>query len=149
MSGPVTDAELVERFAGVAIEHHDKEHYRGILERRLLLGRCRRCGHWHQPPLPMCPQCWSTDVGPAEVAGTGTIYLLTVMHQGPPAPDVDYTRPYPVASVDLDEQPGLRFTAGVRVGDDRRPAIGTRVHLVWSTRTGRPLPMFELDEGSG
>lgn len=145
MTAPATDPELFELFPDAPIDHDNKDFYRGVLERRLLVHRCQACGRWHQPPLPMCPACWSTDVAFTEVSGSGTIYLLTLMHQGPAAPDVDYARTYPVASVELDEQERLRFTAGLRVRPGRRPAIGTRVHLVWGTRAGRPLPLFELE----
>ncbi|CAB4364073.1 MAG: hypothetical protein F2681_08705 [Actinobacteria bacterium] len=43
-------------------------------------------------------------------AGNGTIHLAVFLHQGPPAEGVDYSTPYPVVTVELDEQPGLRFT---------------------------------------
>jgi len=140
-----TDVELFERFGGADVDHDNKEHYRGLLQRRLLLNRCGDCGWWHHPPLPRCPRCRSNQVVATEVGGRGTVYLLTFMHQGPPAPDVDYATPYPVASVELDEQPGLRYTAGV-VGGPVPPAIGDRVHLVWATRGDRPLPMFAVDD---
>lgn len=144
-AGPASDEELFRRFPGAGIDHDNKEHYRALLDGRLVVNRCADCGHRHHPPLPMCPRCRSTEVSADQVSGRGTIYLLTLMHQGPPAADVDYGTPYPVASVALDEQPGLRYTAGVRVRPGVRPAIGDRVHLEWVERDGHPLPRFVLD----
>src|SRR5690606_1090060 len=135
----LSDAELAARFPGEAISHDSKAHYRGRLERRLLVNRCADCGTWDQPPHPVCPACWSDRVAPAEVAGTGVIHLLIFLHQGPPASGVDYATPYPVATVELDEQPGLRFTSTVVGAPNQAIAIGARVRLDWTLRDGVPL----------
>jgi uncharacterized OB-fold protein len=139
----VSDAELVERLPRQRIDHDNKEYYRGWLQRRLLLNRCRTCGMWHHPPKPVCAHCWSSDLEPTEPSGRGTVHLLMLLHQGPPAPGVDYTvGPHPVATVELDEQPGLRLTStvvGCRATD---VAIGMRVTLTWLDRDGAPFPAF-------
>jgi uncharacterized OB-fold protein len=145
VSGLISDGELVTRFAGYRVNHDSAEHFRGRLERRLLINRCRQCGTWHHPPLPICPACWSTDVQPTEVAGTGSIHLLVFLHQGPPAPGVDYSTPHPVATVELDEQPGLRFTSTVIGAANDEIGIGRRVRLDWIERAGLPLPVFRLE----
>jgi uncharacterized OB-fold protein len=79
------------------------------------------------------------------VSGRGTIHLLMLLHQGPPAPGVDYSvGPHPVATVELVEQPALRFTSTVvdcPVGD---LAIGMPVELTWIDRDGVPFPAFRL-----
>ncbi len=80
---------------------------------------------------------------PTEVAGTGRIHLLIKLHQGPPAPDVDYAHPHPVATVELSEQTGLRYTSTVvncALGEIR---IGLPVRLTWIERWGAPYPVFE------
>jgi uncharacterized OB-fold protein len=66
------------------------------------------------------------------------------LHQGPPAEGVSYSTPYPVVTVELDEQQGLRFTSTVvgATNDDIR--IGERVQLDWIERGGAPLPVFRL-----
>jgi uncharacterized OB-fold protein len=139
----VSDAELVERLPRQRIDHDNKEYYRGWLQRRLLLNRCGKCGKWHHPPKPVCPHCWSSDLRPTAVSGNGTVHLLMLLHQGPPAPGVDYSKgPHPVATVELDEQPGLRLTSTI-VGcpvDDL--SIGMRVALTWLERDGAPFPAF-------
>jgi uncharacterized OB-fold protein len=133
-------------FPGETLTHDNAEHYRGRLRRQLLMNRCADCRAWHAPPKPLCPHCWSTEVTANPVAGTGTIHLLTLLHQGPAAPGVSYNPPYPVVTVDLDEQPGLRFTSTIVDADPAEVAIGARVHLTWRTLDRAPMPVFALDE---
>lgn len=147
MASPHTDEELLARFPGHPLDHDTAAHYRGRLERRLLLNRCADCARWHHPPKPICPSCWSTDVRATEVAGTGTIHLAIFLHQGPPAEGVDYSTPYPVVVVELDEQLGLRFTSTVVGSPNDQITIGERVILDWIDRAGTPLPAFRLVSG--
>jgi uncharacterized OB-fold protein len=142
----ISDDDLASRFSGRQLDHDSAAHYRGRLERHLLINRCRECGTWHHPPMPVCPSCWSTDVEPTQIAGTGTIHLVVFLHQGPPAPGVDYASPHPVVTVELDEQPGLRFTSTVIDASNEDITIGRRVRLDWIERDGVPLPVFRLEE---
>jgi hypothetical protein len=75
-------------------------------------------------------------VVPTEVSGGGTIHLLILVHQGPPAPGIDYSAaPHPVATVDLVVSPGeLR--------------IGQPVVLTWIDRAGSPYPAFRPADGT-
>jgi len=148
MPETITDEELVRRFPGQPLTHDTAAHYRGRLEHRLLINRCAACGLWHHAPQPICPACWSTDVVPTEVSGNGTIHLAVFLHQGPPAPGVDYSTPYPVVTVELDEQDGLRFTGTIVGSPNEAVAIGTRVALDWIERAGTPVPAFRLVESS-
>lgn len=94
--------------------------------------------------MPVCPTCLSDDIEPSEVAGNGAIYLAVFLHQGPPATGVDYSTPYPVVTVELDEQTGLRFTSTVIDAPVDQITIGRRVTLDWIDRDGTPLPVFRL-----
>jgi uncharacterized OB-fold protein len=66
------------------------------------------------------------------------------LHQGPPADGVDYSTPYPVVTVELDEQTGLRFTSTVVDAANAEITIGRRVELGWIDRAGVPFPVFRL-----
>ncbi len=145
----VTDEALSAVFKGHSIDRDNVAHFRGRLERRLLINRCIDCGVWRHPPRPICSSCWSSRLEPTPVAGTGTIHLAIFLHQGPPAEGVDYATPYPVVTVELDEQPGLRFTSSVVGAPNETIAIGRRVRLDWIERAGTPLPVFRLAEGAG
>ena len=147
ISDPNTsDAELVARFPGYPLDHDTAARYRGWLQHVMLIDRCAGCGTWHEPPGPICPKCWSTDIVPTPIAGTGTIHLAIFLHQGPPVEGVDYSTPYPVVVVELDEQPALRMSSTVIGAANDDIVIGKRVHLDWIERRGAPMPVFRLDE---
>jgi uncharacterized OB-fold protein len=144
----ISDAELVDRFAFAGIDRDKRDFYRGWLVRELRMNRCADCGRWHHPARPMCPSCWSWDVVPTPVSGRGTVHLLMRLHQGPPAPGVDYTAgPYPVVTVELEEQEALRYTSTVVNCDPDDVAIGMPVQLTWIERNGAPFPVFEPARG--
>jgi len=144
----ITDDVVLARFPTVRLDHLNKHYYRGLLTHRLLAGHCDTCGRWHTPLRPRCPQCWSESVGPKPVSGQGTVHLLTVLHQGPPSPDVDYATPWPLAAVELVEQSGLRVAATIVDCPPARLRIGLRVELTWITREGAPWPAFRPAEGA-
>ncbi len=144
----VTNEELVAQFPGRPISYDNADHYRGWLDHRLLLNRCGECATWHEPPRPSCPNCWSMNVVPTQVAGSGTIHLVVFLHQGPAATGVDYSTPYPVVTVELDEQPNLRITSTVIGASNDEITISKRVSLSWQLRDGAPMPVFTLDSGS-
>ena len=148
MPTDLTDEELVARFPGQRIDHDNKAIFRARLDHRLLVNRCDDCGTWHQPPSPICPSCWSSNVTPTEVSGRGTIHMAIFLHQGPPAEGVDYSTPHPVVTVELDEQQGLRFTSTVVGSANEDIRIGERVELDWIERGGMPLPVFRLGSPS-
>jgi uncharacterized OB-fold protein len=141
-----TDEQLLERYPDVGLDHVNKHFYRGLLHRELRVNRCAECGWWHHRPKPLCPRCWSKNVIATPVAGTGTIHLAIFLHQGPPAEGVDYAKPHPVTTVELDEQEGLRFTSTVVHVPNEDIAIGKRVQLAWVDRDQRPYPVWELAE---
>jgi uncharacterized protein len=148
MAATVSDAQLVARFPGHPVDHDSASHYRGRLEHRLLINRCSRCGTWHHPPRPICSSCWSSDVEATEVSGAGTIHLMMLLHQGPSAEGVDYSTPYPVVTVELDDAPGVRFTSTVLDASNDEIRIGRRVRLDWFERGEAVIPAFRLtDEG--
>jgi uncharacterized OB-fold protein len=138
----VSDEELVSRFRDTWINHDNKEFYRGWLDHKLQLTRCHDCGYRRHPPKPICPRCWSSDVRPTEVSGRGTVHLLIRLHQGPPTPGLDYSTPHPVATVELEEQVGLRFTSTIVGCSPEAVHIGMPVELAWIERYGEPYPVF-------
>jgi uncharacterized protein len=139
---PITDSELADRLPDVLIDGDNKEFYRGWLERELRINRCAACGTWHHAPKPVCPACWSDRLVATRVSGRGTIHLLIWLRQGPPADGVDYSTPHPVVTVELEEQPGLRYTSTVLDAGMDDIAIGDPVELAWIERNGEPFPVF-------
>ena len=137
-----SDEEILRRFPAVRLDHVNKAYYQGLLRGELRAGRCRECGRWHTPLRPICPSCWSARVRPVPVSGRGTVYLLTFLHQGPPAPGVEYAGGFPLAGIELAEQPGLRVVATVLDCPRDQLAVGLAVELTWIDRDGAPWPAF-------
>jgi uncharacterized OB-fold protein len=104
--------------------------------RELILQRCAECGHWQFYPRPFCLACQSDNVGWQPAAGTGTVYSQTTVNiQIAP----EFTPPYVVAVVELDEGP--RLTTNIVNGDTQ---IGDKVKVAWRERENAPpLPVFE------
>lgn len=139
----MSDADLVAAYAPLTVDRDTADFYRGWLGRELRAPRCADCGHRFLPVRPMCPRCWSWSVHLVPVRGRGTIHLLMLLHQGPPAPGVDYSSgAYPVATVELEDQAGLRFTSTVVDADPATLAVGQPVEVTWIERNGVPFPAF-------
>ena len=138
----ITDSDLIARLRAMRIDHDNKEFYRGWLRKELRLNRCDICGRWHHPPRPLCPGCWSTKVVSTPVSGRGVVYLLTWLHHGPKVDGVSYDGGWPVATIELEEQEGRRYTSTV-VGANRETLVlGLPVELTWIERRGEPYPVF-------
>ena len=143
----LSDGALVEAYAPLVVDRDTADFYRGWLAHELRASHCTACGHDFLPPRPVCPRCWSAAVESVAVSGRGTIFLCILLHQGPPAPGVDYgAGPYPVVTVELAERPGLRFTSTVVGADPATLVVGQAVELAWIDRNGVPFPAFRVVE---
>jgi uncharacterized OB-fold protein len=118
--------------------------WRGLAEGKLLILRCRHCGHYVHHPRPICDRCQETDLAPEQVSGRGSVYAVTVVHQAF-HPYYSDRVPYVVAVVDLVEEPGLRMTSNIVDADPAAIKIGQPVEL--TIREVAPnffLPLFRL-----
>ena len=139
----VSDDDVFERFPDVLITYDNIEHYRGLLQRRLLINRCDDCGYWIYPHRPLCPRCWSWSVTPTEVSGHGRVYLLTKIRHTR-ANDRAGQRQGEVilVAVELAEQPGLRYLATVDGAAFEDLRHDMPVELTWIERDGLQVPAF-------
>ena len=48
------------------------------LDRKLLINRCDDCGHFHHPPKPVCPDCWSKSLTPSAASTSSSMKKLPV-----------------------------------------------------------------------
>jgi uncharacterized OB-fold protein len=138
-----SDEQVLARFPNEGIDQDNVAFYRGLLAGELRINRCGDCGEWHMPHRAVCPRCWSGNVIATKVSGRGTVHLLTFLHLGAPAPGVDYAKGHPVATVELAEQQGLRFTAALVNCERREMQIGLPVELSFIERDGCPVPAFQ------
>lgn len=138
----MTDDEVFTRFADVAIDRDNIEHYRGLATRKLLINRCGDCGYWIYPHRPICPECWSWNIKPTEVSGYGKIFMFTLIQQLRD-PRSQILEPVPVAAVELVEQDGLRYLAQIVNCAYEEISLDMVVSLTWQGETGSEMPAFE------
>lgn len=139
----ISDAELLERFPDLSVDHDNKGHYAAWLDETLVIRSCGACGTLHHPPRSICPHCWSTDLTFVPVSGLANVYLTVGLHQGPVTPEVNYEEPHTIVLADLVEQPGLRFATTYR-GPRAALKIGAALSLAWEQRRGSPYPVWKL-----
>jgi len=82
--------------------------WEGANQGRLLIQRCQQCGRYIHLPRPVCSNCLSFDLSFEQVSGRATLYSYTITYRAFHPYYVDKV-PYVLASVDLIEQPKLRF----------------------------------------
>ena len=104
--------------------------------------RCRACGRYVHPPLPICPACKSRDVADQPVSGRGQVLSYTLNRQ---VWEKGLEAPYVIAIVELDEQPGLRLTSNIVNCDLQEVVIGMRVRVLFEHCEDVWLPLFEPD----
>jgi uncharacterized OB-fold protein len=84
----------------------------GVAQHRLMALRCDRCGKFIHPPRAICRFCLCTSLTPTELSGRATLYTWTVAEQAF-HPFFADKLPYVYATVELEEQAGLRMVTNI------------------------------------
>ncbi|MCC7060669.1 MAG: OB-fold domain-containing protein [Burkholderiaceae bacterium] len=100
--------------------------------------RCRACGHVFLPAGPVCPRCWSGDLGTQDLSGLGEVATFTVYRQ---QYHPDFPPPYVIALIALRE--GARMISNVVGCAPEQVRVGLQVRVRHAERAGRTLPVFE------
>ena len=110
-------------------------------EGRLVLQKCKDCGHLDFMPRHVCPACWSENRTWVDAQGTGIVHSFSIVHRAPlPAFRADC--PYVVALIELAEGPRMMTNI---VGDGALDvAIGDPVDLCFEDRGDTCVPQFRL-----
>lgn len=109
---------------------------------RLMLQRCRACGHVFHYPRPACPACFAADLEWFEAKGSGTIVSFSLITR-PNDPAFNGETPIVLCEITLAEK--ATMLARVLTADPSAVAAGARVALLRGDACKRyPLPIFEL-----
>ncbi|MFQ5563956.1 MAG: Zn-ribbon domain-containing OB-fold protein [Parvularculaceae bacterium] len=112
---------------------------RGVLQ----AASCKDCGHLFLPAGPVCPQCWSDELGAQALSGYGEIAAFTVYRQ---SYHPDFPAPYVIALIALKEGP--RLVSNVIGCAPEDVAIGMKVKVRFESRGEFVLPLFAPAEAS-
>lgn len=123
--------------------------WEGCAEGELRIQTCSACGSMRMPPRPMCPQCRSISYGWTKMSGEGRIWSFVVAHP-PLLPAYAELAPYPVATIELVEDPMIRIVGGLVGGPDLEPGavdpstveIGDPVHVVFAQVEDVTIPRW-------
>jgi uncharacterized OB-fold protein len=122
-----------------ALEPETTPFWTGGAEGRLLICRCKACGHYSHPPLPICPLCHD-EVAPHAVSGKGKVKTFSVNYQpwkaGMPVPFV-------YAAVELAEQPELYVFSNIVGCPVDEVRSGLPVEVVFEQHEDVFLPLFQ------
>ncbi len=83
-------------------------YWQAAAQHKLVIKKCKSCGHLRFPPNPGCFWCMSMDWEWQEVSGKGTLYSLEIVTHAVQPAFRDWV-PYIVALVELDEDRGAPF----------------------------------------
>jgi uncharacterized protein len=110
---------------------------------QLMLAKCKSCGRLHYYPRPMCPHCWSHDVGLTPASGRGVVYTYSTVFVND-LPPFKSRLPYIAASVELAE--GLRITTNIVGCSPEQVRIGLPVTVRFEVIAANvAIPVFEPD----
>jgi hypothetical protein len=108
---------------GVAVQ------WRLIPQRYNLIGtECKNCGERYFPARRLCPNCRRlSNIKEVKYSGRGEIYTYTTIHT--PSEGFEYTKPYSLAIVKLEEGPLITGQVVDCAPEDL--AIGKKVEMVF------------------
>jgi uncharacterized protein len=99
-------------------------------KRQLKFQFCNKCHEPRHPPVPLCPNCQSSEHGWRDAPEIGRIYTYTIVHYAS-HPDVSDHLPYVVILVEFPEMPGVRLVSNLLSVSAENVKIGMNVQLHW------------------
>lgn len=109
-----------------------KPFWEGAKQHKLLLKRCKACGHIDHPPYLYCTLCSGEECEWIEVSGRATLYAYAVNTYGVPFAFME-DLPYVVALIDLVEGP--RMISNIVDCDPEELKNGMELEVVFEEAT--------------
>lgn len=92
-----------------------EQFYNYILQKKLMGGKCRKCGKIHLPPRPLCDNCFSREFEWVELPQKGRLLTYTVIYVAPT--QFQGMTPYAVGIVELEN--GIKIPGMIRISQEQ------------------------------
>jgi uncharacterized OB-fold protein len=111
-------------------ESMTKPYWDGTRQNRLIVQRCRSCGHWQWGPEWICHRCHAFDLAWEEVAPRGRVYSWERPHH-PVHPALQGHPSYVIVLVELPHADNVRMIGNLLGDPLQEVKIGTSVEAVF------------------
>jgi len=102
-----------------------EQFYKFLKVKKLMAGKCLKCGKIHLPPRPLCDNCYSQDFDWINVSGKGKLLTYTVISIAPQ--QFQALTPYAVGIVQLEN--GLKIPGMIQNATQVQLKIGMELTL--------------------
>jgi uncharacterized OB-fold protein len=111
----------------------------------LKVQRCAACRRYVFPPKPRCPACLADQLEWTKMSGRGTVFSFVIMRE---TFIKGFEPPYVVATVELEEQPGLTIVTNILDCAVEDVHIGQPVEVTFDDRSSEvTIPQFRPRAG--
>jgi uncharacterized protein len=117
-----------------------EQFYKFLNQKKLMAGKCKKCGKIHLPPRPLCDNCFSRDFEWISVSGKGKLLTYTVIHIAPT--QFQALTPYVVGIIQLEN--GIKIPGMVQSLKQEQLVIGMELTLDFGTcNTTQQWPQWQ------
>ena len=117
-----------------------EQFYKFLKQRKLMAGKCLKCGKIHLPPRPLCDNCFSQEFEWVSVSGRGKLLTYTVISVAPQ--QFQALTPYAVGIVQLEN--GLKIPGMIQGLTQEQLKIGMELTLDFgSCSTTQQWPQWQ------
>jgi uncharacterized OB-fold protein len=97
-----------------------EQFYKFLAQKKLMAGKCQKCGKIHLPPRPLCDNCFSQQFTWTQISGKGKLLTYSVIHIAPQ--QFQAMAPYAVGIVQLEN--GLKIPGMISDAPQEQLQIG-------------------------
>ena len=117
-----------------------EQFYKFMAQKKLMAGRCLKCGKIHLPPRLLCDNCYGQQFEWMQISGKGKLVTYTVIHVAPQ--QFQALTPYAVGIVQLEN--GLRIPGMIPGLTQEQLKIGMELTLDFGTcSTSQAWPQWQ------
>lgn len=117
-----------------------EQFYKFLDQKKLMAGKCLKCGKIHLPPRPLCDNCFGEEFEWVNISGKGKLLTYTVIHIAPQ--QFQSLAPYAVGIVELGN--GLKIPGMIQGTTQENLEIGMELTLEFGVcSTSQQWPQWQ------